>query len=62
MRLSIERKSRVITIHLKNNFNFKKARYFLSKQLAEEEDIVSSEKSMRRILQKWLETVIYRLF
>jgi len=46
MRLSIERKSRVITIYLKNNLHFKKARYFLSKQLAEEEDIVSSEKSM----------------
>jgi hypothetical protein len=42
MRLSIERKSRVITIYLKNNLHFKKARYFLLKKLAEEEDIVSS--------------------
>jgi hypothetical protein len=55
MRLSIERKSRVITIYLQNNLHFKKSRYFLLKQLAEEEDIVSSEKSMRRIVQKWLE-------
>ncbi len=55
MRLSIERKSRVITIYIQNNLHFKKARYFLLKQLSEEENIVSSEKSMRRIVQKWLE-------
>ena len=56
MRLSIERKSRVITIYLLNNLHFKKARYFLLKRLAKEENIVSSEKFMRRIVQKWLES------
>ncbi len=53
MRLSIEQKSRVITIYLQNNLHFKKARYSLLKQLAEEEDIVSSEKSMSHVLSNF---------
>ena len=56
MRHSIAKKGRVVTIYINKNLHFMKHRFCLLKQFAAEKDIQSSEKSMRRIVKRWLET------
>ena len=56
MRLSIQNKIRVVTIYFSCFLQFMKNRFGLLRQLAAEEDIETSEKSMRRIVQRWEET------
>ena len=56
MRLSIQNKIRVVTIYLNGNLHLMKNRFALLKQLAAGEDIETSEKSLKRIVQRWQET------
>ena len=56
MSLSIQNKIRVVTIYLNVNLHLMKNRFALIKQLAAGEDIETSEKSLKRIVQRWLET------
>ena len=42
-----------MTIYLNVNLNFKKNRFRILRQLAAEEDIDTSVKSMRRMVQRW---------
>ena len=56
MSLSIQNKIRVVTIYLNVNLHLMKNRFALLKQLAAGEDIETSEKSLKRIVQRWLET------
>ena len=56
MRLSIQNKIRVVTIYLNVNLHLIKNRFALLKQLAAGEDIETSEKSLKRIVQRWQET------
>ena len=56
MRLSIQNKIRVVTIYLNVNLHLMKNRFALLKQLAAGEDIETSEKSLKRIVQRWQET------
>ena len=44
MRLSISKRERVITIYVNQVLHFKKHRFHILKQLAAEQDIISSEK------------------
>ena len=56
MRLSIQNKIRVVTIYLNVNLHLMKNRFAILKQLAAGEDIETSEKSLKRIVQRWQET------
>ena len=56
MSLSIQNKIRVVTIYLNVNLHLMKNRFALLKQLAAGEDIETSEKSLKRIVQRWQET------
>ena len=56
MSLSIQNKIRVVTIYLNVNLHLMKNRFALIKQLAAGEDIETSEKSLKRIVQRWQET------
>ena len=53
MRISIQKKIRVVTIYLNVNLHFKKNRFKILRQLAANEDIETSEQSMKRIVQIW---------
>lgn len=44
MRLSISKRERVITIYVNRDLHFKKHRFHILKQLAAEQDIISSGK------------------
>ena len=57
MRISIQKKIRVVTIYLNVNLHFKKNRFKILRQLAANEDIETSEQSMKRIVQRWQSTV-----
>ena len=56
MRISIQNKIRVVTIYLNVNLHFKKNRFKILRQLAANEDIETSEQSMKRIVQRWQST------
>jgi len=47
MRLLIKIKLRIATIYINKNFHFK---------LADEENIIGSDKNMKRIVQRWQNT------
>ena len=56
MRLSIKNRIRIATIYINKNLHFKHKRSFVLKQLAAEENIISSDKTMKRIVQRWQNT------
>ena len=56
MRISIQNKIRVVTIYLNVNLHFKKNRFKILRQLAANEDIETSEQSMKLIVQRWQST------
>ena len=50
MRLSIEKKARVITIYLNERLHFRAQRFRILQQLAEQENILASDRTMRNII------------
>jgi hypothetical protein len=53
MRLSIKNRIRTATIYINKNLHFKHKRSQVLKQLAAEENIIASDKTMKRIVQRW---------
>lgn len=53
MRLSIAKRERVITIYLNRDLHFKKHRFHLLRQLAAEQDIISSKKRYNLTWPYW---------
>ncbi len=56
MRLSIKNRIRIATININKNLNFKPKRFQVLKQLAAKEHIIASDKTMKRIVQRWQNT------
>jgi hypothetical protein len=54
MRLLIKNKLRIATIN--KNFHFKHKRFQVLKLVADEENIIGSDKNMKRIVQRWQNT------
>ena len=53
MRLSIEKRLRVVQIYEKNHLCFCKNRFEKLRELAESEDIIISVLGLRNIIKKW---------
>ena len=56
MRLSIKNRIRIATIYINKHLHFKHKRFQVLKQLAAEENIIASDKTMKRIVQRWQNT------
>ena len=55
-RLSLSERTRIVTLYYKHNLHFKRARYHVLRKFALEEDIISSERTIRRTIKHWLLT------
>jgi hypothetical protein len=62
-RLSISERTRILTLYYEHiclkcklNLHFKRARYHVLRKFALEEDIISSERTIRRTIKHWLLT------
>jgi hypothetical protein len=53
MVISIEKRSRIITLYEENKLNFCKGRFSKLKTLASAENIFMSESGLRRLIKKW---------
>ena len=56
MRLSIEKRQRVIEIYEKNNLHFEKNKFEKLRLLAQNENIIATKLRFRRLITKWLNT------
>ena len=56
LRLSISERTRIVTLYFKHNLHFKRARYHVLRKFALEEDIISSERTIRKTIKHWLST------
>ena len=53
MRLSIDKRARVISIFLQHDLNFKPGRFHILKSLAGVEGIKASYNTIRRVVKHW---------
>ena len=53
MRLSIEKRARLVTLYLKHDLSYVKNRYGVLRNIALREDIVASEKTIGKIIKNW---------
>jgi hypothetical protein len=56
MRLSIEKRQRVIEIYEINNLHFEKNKFEKLRLLAQKESIIATKLTFRRLITKWLST------
>ncbi len=56
MRLSLDKRLRIVTIYELNNLHFERGRFRILKLLAANENIICSEYSLRRLIRKYLDT------
>ena len=56
MRISTEKRIRLIIFYLKNDLNFVKNWFEILRELVEKEDIIISKRSISNILNRWFET------
>ena len=56
MKLAIEQRSRVIQLYGDNDLHFSKKKFEKLKKIAENENIIASKLSFRRLICKWLST------
>ena len=55
-KLSYNKRQRIVTLYIKNNLHFMKCRFSILKRLVSKEDILTSEKTLRRIVKHWQRT------
>lgn len=55
-KLSYNKRQRIVTLYIKNNLHFMKCRFRILKRLVSKEDILTSEKTLRRIVKHWQRT------
>ena len=53
MRLSCEKRSRVIELYIKHNLSNQKRKYHILSEHAKKEDIIISSRSVSDIVKKW---------
>ena len=56
MRLSIEKRLKIVKIYNENQLHLVKGRFFVLKALAEQEKIFVSIFSLRKLIRKWIRT------
>ena len=56
MRLLIKNKLRIANIYINKNLHFKHKRFQVLKLVADEENIIGSDKNMKCIVQRWQNT------
>lgn len=62
MRLSLTKRSRIITLYLNKKLHFHQKRFKVLKNLAADEDILTSENTIRKIVKRWLKNGINNNF